>query len=94
MRKLTTIAAALVAAAVLGAGTAMASEAECNAAPKAEWKTSDDVKAAAEAAGYRVERVKSEDNCYEVYGRDKDGKRVEVYFDPVSLKVVRVKDKS
>ena len=31
----------------------------------------------------------TEGNCYEIYGFDKDGKKVEIYFDPVSGKPVK-----
>ena len=91
------IAGMLIAAPIiLGATTVHASDdVACTSAPQAEWRSLDDVKTAAEALGYKdVRKVEVEDRCYEAYAFDKDGRRVEIYFDPVSLKIVRVKDKS
>ncbi|MBU2582122.1 MAG: PepSY domain-containing protein [Alphaproteobacteria bacterium] len=92
----TILAAAMVSAMSLGVPMAIASDDDsyCSSAPQSEWRTSEDVKAAAEAQGYEVVRVKVEDSCYEVYARGKDGRRTELYFDPVTLKIVKVKDKS
>ena len=79
---------------VLGSTVTLASEDEiCTSAPRSDWRSVDDVRAAAEALGYKdIRRVKVDDGCYEAYASDKDGRRVEVYFDPVSLKIVRVED--
>ncbi len=79
------------------AGTTLpanASDDNCTSAPSAEWRTKDEATAAADALGYKVSRMKVEDSCYEAYAHDKDGRRVEIYIDPMTLKVVRVKDKS
>jgi hypothetical protein len=72
-----------------GSGTAFASD-YCTMAPSNEWRSQDDAKAAAIALGYDVANIKVEDNCYEVYAR-KDGKKLEVFIDPVKLTVVREK---
>lgn len=42
-----------------------------------------------ESEGWEVRRVKQEDGCYEVYGFNADGQRVEAYFDPATLNLVR-----
>ena len=36
---------------------------------------------------YRVFKVPA-GNCYEIYGRNKSGERIEVYFHPITGKVV------
>ena len=42
------------------------------------------------AQGYQINKFKVTDgNCYEIYGFNKDGKKVEIYFDPVSGKAVK-----
>ena len=42
-----------------------------------------DFKAKVEAEGYKIKTFKvTKDNCYEIYGVDKDGKKVEIYFNP------------
>jgi hypothetical protein len=33
-------------------------------------------------------------NCYEIYGKNKQGQKVEVYFNPVDGKVVKTKTES
>lgn len=71
------------------AGAAAASD-YCTMAPSSEWRSQDDARAAATALGYEVVRVKVEDGCYELYAR-KDGRKLEVYMDPVKLTVVREK---
>lgn len=92
----TILATAFAASLNFGAGLAQASDddAVCTNAPKSEWRTPDDVKAAAEAQGYQVNRVKTEGSCFEVYAIDKGGIRAELYVDPVTLKIIKLKDKS
>jgi len=35
--------------------------------------------------GYKVKVFKvTKGNCYEIYGKNKDGKKVEIYFNPVT----------
>jgi hypothetical protein len=46
------------------------------------------MKAKATELGYKAEVFKVEGNCYEIYGYNKDGNQVEVYFNPVSGAVV------
>ncbi len=54
----------------------------CNV-PKDKWMAEADFKAKIEAQGYTIKTFKvSKGNCYEIYGFDKDGKKVEIYFDP------------
>lgn len=87
---------ALAASMAFGASVANASDDydDCSKAPRSEWRTQDDAKAAAKAQGYKVSRVKVDDGCYELYARDRSGKRLELYVDPVTLKIVKVEDKS
>jgi hypothetical protein len=37
-----------------------------------------------EAQGYQIKRLKVTNGCYEIYGHDKAGKRVEISFDPAT----------
>ncbi|WP_323034214.1 PepSY domain-containing protein [Pararhodobacter sp.] len=51
--------------------------------PKEKWMKEADFKAKVEAEGYKIKTFKvTKDNCYEIYGVDKDGKKVEIYFNP------------
>ena len=38
---------------------------------------------------YKIAKFKVDGNCYEIYGTNKDGKKVEIYFDTRSLDVVK-----
>ncbi len=65
------------------AGTAMASP-TCTA-PKAQWQPEATFKKDLETQGYQIKTFKvTKGQCYEIYGTDKAGKKVEIYFDPVS----------
>jgi len=48
-----------------------------------------DAKAKIESQGYKIRKFKVDGNCYEIYGRDKDGKKVEIYYDTKTLDVVK-----
>lgn len=64
---------------------------ECTTEPKTNWK--DQAAFQKELAKtYKIKVFKvTEGNCYEIYGHDKDGKRVEIYFHPVTGAVVKQK---
>lgn len=52
-------------------------------APKDKWMKEADFKARVEAQGYQIKTFKvTKGNCYEIYGFDKDGKKVEIYYNP------------
>lgn len=69
-------------------GTAFAG-AKCTAHPKQEWMKEADAKAKLEAEGYKIKKFKVDGNCYEIYGHNKEGKKVEIYFDTKTLDVVK-----
>ena len=75
------------------APTAAFAGANCKANPKAEWLSEADAKAKIEAAGYKIDKFKIDGNCYEIYGSNKDGKKVEIYFDTRTLDVVKAEVK-
>lgn len=63
---------------------------ECTTADKAQWQDQDTFQAGLKAQGYEINKFKVTDgNCYEIYGFNKDGKKVEIYFDPVSGNAVK-----
>lgn len=62
---------------------------KCNAGPKEQWKPQAELEQKLQGQGWKIKRVKVDSGCYEVYGTDKDGKRVEVYFDPKTLEAVK-----
>jgi hypothetical protein len=54
------------------------------------WKPEADFKKSLTDQGYAIKAFKvTKGNCYEIYGTDKAGKKVEIYFDPVSGKAVK-----
>ena len=63
---------------------------ECDAPPEA-WQSGSAVRALAERNGWRVERLKIDDGCYEIKGRDAEGRRLKAKIDPASLKVISIK---
>lgn len=67
---------------------AMADDDMCNV-PMDKWQPRENLQAQLEAQGWQVKRITTDDGCYEVYAITKDGKRVEVYFNPESLRPVR-----
>jgi hypothetical protein len=63
--------------------------AKCEAHPKSEWIKEDDAKARLEAQGYKIRKFKVDGQCYEIYGWNKEGKKVEIYFDTKTLAIVK-----
>lgn len=68
---------------IIAISTAALAEPTCNA-PKDKWMKQADFKHSMEAQGYKIKTLKVTNGCYEVYGHDKSGKRVEISFDPVT----------
>jgi len=54
----------------------------CAPVDRANWITQDDLTAKLIAAGWAVRFIKEDGGCWEVYGIDEDGRRVEGYFHP------------
>jgi hypothetical protein len=79
--------------AVLGAAAVLPiqafAKADCKAYPKAEWMKEADAKAKIEAQGYTINKFKVDGNCYEIYGKNKEGKKVEIYYDAKTLEPVK-----
>jgi hypothetical protein len=82
---------ATIAATTLFAGSAMASE-KCDV-PEAEWKTVEALEQKLQSDGWTVERIKTEDGCYEAYALDDQGRHVEAYFDPKKFETVEMEVK-
>ena len=64
-------------------GAALAhGDVQCPKHPKSEWRPHAELVAKLEKAGWKVRRVEVTETCYEVYAKDPQGKRREVFFDP------------
>ncbi|AGZ32196.1 PepSY domain-containing protein [Burkholderia pseudomallei] len=83
--------ASLMLGGALGIRAAMADDGDDCRAPLADWKPRDAVRALAQQKGWRVDKLKADDGCYEIKGHDADGKRFKAKLDPVTLDVVRMK---
>lgn len=69
-------------------GTALA-EPKCTIEPKDKWINESEMKLKIAALGYQAKVFKvTKGNCYEIYGLDKTGRRVEVYFHPITGNIV------
>lgn len=60
----------------------------CTTAPQSEWLSIDALKAKVEALGYKVQKAKIKNACGEIYARDKNGARIELFVDPTNGKIV------
>ena len=58
------------------------------AVPDAEWRPQAELEADLTGKGWTVTKVKKEDGCYEVYGKNEKGEKVEVFIDPKTFVVV------
>lgn len=57
-------------------------------APQKSWKSLPALEAKLKKDGWQVRKSKVDGGCYEVYGTDPQGRRVEAYFHPVSFKLL------
>lgn len=65
--------------------SAFAKEPECTKEPKSKWQDEKVFQKSLVDSGYKIKKFKvTKGNCYEIYGWNKEGKRVEIYFDPTN----------
>ena len=83
MRKTLTI---LAFVASLPAGAALADD-DCFV-PMADWQPREEVAALATHQGWTVRRIKIDDGCYKIDGRDAEGRKIEVKVQPGTLQIV------
>lgn len=83
MRKALTILAFLAA---IPAGAAFADE-DCFV-PMADWQPREAVARLAAEQGWAVRRIRIDDGCYEIDGRDAEGRAIEVKVHPGTLRIV------
>jgi hypothetical protein len=59
----------------------------CTSEPRTKWLTEAQMTEKFKALGYRDDVKKlhvSKGNCWEIYGHDKEGRKVEIYFHPIT----------
>ncbi|MEX5529730.1 PepSY domain-containing protein [Pseudomonas syringae] len=67
---------------------------QCTTADKSQWQDQAKFQEQLKAQGYEISKFKVTDgNCYEIYGFDKDKRKVEIYHDPVTGKAVKTETK-
>lgn len=60
----------------------------CKAYPKSEWANQDELRTVLNEEGFTIKELKIDNHCYEMYGINKQGKNVEIYFDMKSLAII------
>ncbi len=68
--------------------SALAHDEKCDPIPKSEWRSQADLERMLTDKGWKISRVKIENGCYEVYGRDANNKKMETFFHPKTFEVV------
>lgn len=74
-----------VALSLTTAGSALAA-ADCPVHPRSSWMSIDALRDRLKAEGYQIKILRVDGECYELYGRDADGSKIEIYFDTVTGK--------
>ncbi|MBK1851871.1 PepSY domain-containing protein [Marinobacter sp. 1-4A] len=73
---------------LLVSGAALADD-DCDD-PVAQWQPRENLRKQLEAEGWTVFRIKVDDGCYEVKGRDPNGYRVEAEFSPATFELMEM----
>jgi hypothetical protein len=84
-RSIVKVCSALAVALALLATSPAFAEGKCSFAPESKWQPREALQRRLEANGYRVQRIKIEGGCYEVYAFDKDGKRANMAYNAETL---------
>lgn len=63
---------------------------DCDA-PVSRWQSREAVRQMAAQQGWDVQRLKIDDGCYEVYGKDAQGRSFKAKVNPETLRVVKIK---
>jgi hypothetical protein len=67
-------------------------EVSCTKEPTSKWKNQDSFKKELEV-NYKIKKFKvTAGNCYEIYGWDKKGNKVEIYFNPVTGEIIKQRE--
>ena len=74
---------------IMASGWIVFAKKNCTDKPKSEWMKEEDFKKKVEGEGYIIKKFKQPGTCYEIYGTDKEGKKVEIYFNPVDGSIVK-----
>lgn len=65
---------------------------ECTKEDAAKWQDQTKFQNELKSQGYEIKVFKvTKGNCYEIYGKNKEMKKVEIYFNPVTGEAVKTK---
>lgn len=78
-----------IAAVLVLTGLTAQAKKSCTEEPKDKWMKIEDFKKKVEEMGYKIKKFKQPGTCYEIYGTNKEGKKVEIYFSPVDMKIIK-----
>ena len=88
--KRSTLSKLILAASALSFSSIAVASPVCTKEPQSKWMTPGVMKALVATKGYHDIKVfKVSGSCYEIYTHSKNGKREEVYFNPVTGAVVQ-----
>ncbi len=88
MKNLVLLLAAILAT-VLVSSSAFAGP-NCTTEPKDKWQDQAKFQDNLKTQGYKIKVFKvTKGDCYEIYGWDKEGKKVEIYFHPITGAIVK-----
>ncbi len=62
-------------------------------APVDRWQSREAVRQMATRQGWKIERLKIDDGCYEIRGTDAQGRAFKAKIDPETLKVLKLKQR-
>lgn len=79
---------ALAATAALAVPAGATGLATCDSGPQSGWQPRVALEKKLSEQKWQVRRIKVDGGCYEVYGMNGKGERVEAYFHPVTLEPV------
>lgn len=65
--------------------------ATCDSGPTEKWQRPSALEKKLAGMQWKVRRIKVDGGCYEVYGLNEKGERVEAYFHPLTLEPVPTK---
>ncbi len=83
-----------IASTLLFAGAAQATGATtCDSGAKTGWQPQAKLAQTLKDKGWTVRKIKEDGGCYEVYALDDKGKKLEVYFHPVTFEPVPTKSR-
>ena len=70
---------------VIGLSLTVSAEPKCTKEPKDVWQDQAAFQKKLVDQGYKIKKFKvTKGDCFEIYGKNKDNKKVEIYFNPVT----------